>query len=280
MSAVPAPSGNKVVLLRGRHADHLEWLCEHLAANRLMPVPPAERQFVGDGDFRAIGAEFLRHFVRLGGLEPGHKVLEIGCGIGRMALPLTQYLGEGASYDGLDVVEDGIRWCAQEITPAYPAFRFHHLDAVNGLYNPGGRIDTAAAVLPFPDAGFDFAILTSVLTHLREAETARYAAELGRLLRPGGRCFISLFLVDAEVRGHLRAGTSRLPFPADAPGPEFLADASVPNGAVAYDEAFLLGLFARHGLVPQRPVLHGHWCGRQGPANFQDLLVLAKEGGR
>jgi SAM-dependent methyltransferase len=280
MSAVPATSANKVVLLRGRQTDRLEWLCEHLAANRLMPVPPSERQFVGDGDFRAIGAEFLRHFVRLGGLRPEHKVLEIGCGIGRMALPLTQYLGADASYDGIDVVEDGIRWCAREITPAYPAFRFHHLDAVNGLYNPAGRIDTASATLPFADASFDFAILTSVLTHLREAETARYAAELGRLLRPGGRCFISLFLLDEEVRGHLRSGTSRLPFPADAPGPEFLADAAVPNGAVAYDETFLLDLFARNGLLPLRPILHGHWCGRQGPANFQDLLVLVKAGGR
>ena len=76
--------------------------------------PPSENIFVGDGDFRAIGAEFLRHFVKLGDLRPTDKVLEIGCGIGRMAVPLTQYLSTG-TYDGMDVVADGINWCSQNI---------------------------------------------------------------------------------------------------------------------------------------------------------------------
>ncbi|HSK40037.1 MAG TPA: class I SAM-dependent methyltransferase [Arenibaculum sp.] len=267
-------TSNTVVLLRNRQDERLEWLCRHLASNRLMPVPPSERQFVGDGDFQAIGAEFLRHFVRLGGLKPEHRVLEIGSGIGRMALPLTQYLDGG--YDGVDVVADGIDWCTRTITQAYPDFRFQHLDIANGLYNPSGRIDPARVTLPFPDAAFDFVILTSVLTHLREAETTHYASEIGRLLRPGGRGFLSLFLVEDETRAHLRAGTARLPFPADGAGPEFLADETVPNGAVAYDEAFLLSLFAASGLVPVLPTVRGHWCGRRGPENFQDFLVLEK----
>ncbi|WP_275042738.1 SAM-dependent methyltransferase [Azospirillum baldaniorum] len=111
-------------------------------------MPPPDRVFIGDGDFRAIGAEFLRHFVRVGGLKPKHRVLEIGCGIGRMAVPLTQYLD--SSYDGVDIVEDGIRWCAETITPAYPEFRFRTLDVANALYNPGGAEDAAQTRLPLP----------------------------------------------------------------------------------------------------------------------------------
>ncbi len=69
-----------------------DMLCRMILNDRFMPMPPAEKHFIGDGDFRAIGAEFLRHFVKLGELKPTDKVLEIGCGIGRMALPLTHYL--------------------------------------------------------------------------------------------------------------------------------------------------------------------------------------------
>jgi SAM-dependent methyltransferase len=177
----------------------------------------------------------------------------------------------------VDVVEDGVRWCAKTVTPSYPHFRFHHLDAANQVYNPGGSLDAARVTLPFAEGDFDFVLLTSVVTHLRRAETERYAAEIGRLLRPGGRCFLSLFLVDETARAGMRAGTARPSFPGDATGPEHLADPTVPHGAVAYDEDFLLETFARRGLRPARPVAHGHWSGRQGPENFQDILVLAKD---
>lgn len=271
-----APQANRVVLLRSPREDRLDWLCEQIARNRFLPVPPPDRHFIGDGDFRAIGAEFLKHFVRLGGLTPDDRVLEIGCGIGRMALPLTQFLARG-SYDGVDVVEDGIRWCAETITPAYPDFRFQHIDVANGLYNPGGRVSAAAATLPFEDRSFDFVLLTSVVTHLRTAETLRYAGEIRRLLRPGGRCFISLFLMNESARDGLRAGAARYGFDPAARGPEFIADPAAPNAAVAYDERFLLDLLATQDLAPARDIAYGHWCGgRDGARNFQDILVLAR----
>lgn len=277
MSTTPDPFANRVVHIR-RAANGVDALCRRLAADSTLPMPPSERCFIGDGDFRAIGAEFLGHFVRLGGLRPYHRVLEIGCGIGRMAVPLSRFLTD--TYDGVDVVADGIRWCRETITPRHPNFRFHHLDVVNDLYNPGGSTAADAVTLPFLGQSFDFVILTSVVTHLRTAEAARYVVEIGRLLRPGGRCFLSLFLVDGTVKRCLAEGRSRLPFPADGAGPEHIADASAPNAAVAYDERFLLGLFAAQRLTPAQPPLHGHWSGRNDAANFQDLLVLEKGGGR
>ncbi len=71
-------------------AQLAHWI-EH---NRFMPAPPADTVFVGDGDYRAIGAEFLRHVVEIGGLAPDARVLDVGCGIGRLAVPLTQYLDQ------------------------------------------------------------------------------------------------------------------------------------------------------------------------------------------
>lgn len=278
-SALPANQRVIKLLVRQdvRDAQRLDWLCENIARNRFLPVPPSENIFVGDGDFRAIGAEFLRHFVKLGDLRPTDKVLEIGCGIGRMAVPLTQYLTNG-TYDAMDVVADGINWCSQNVTPAYPAFRFHHMDVANDLYNPQGRIDPNAVTLPFPDKGFDFILLTSVLTHLQGAETLAYAWEIARLLSPGGRCFLSLFLMNDTALEGLRSGDNRLTFNPDEVGPTWLANAEVPSAAVAHDEEALLDMFASVGLKPAKPVIYGTWCGRPNAVNYQDLLVLEKVG--
>ena len=53
----------------------------------------------------------LKQFIDLGGLKPEHRVLDIGSGIGRVAIPLTEYLNEKGSYEGFDVVELGVNWC-------------------------------------------------------------------------------------------------------------------------------------------------------------------------
>ncbi len=180
---------------------HLSWLTDSISRNRFLPQPDANSIFVGDGDFRAIGAEFLGHFVRTGGLRPHHRVLDVGCGIGRMAVPLTQYLdGERARYEGLDPVEGGIRWCRSTVTPAYPNFAFQRLDIAHELYNPSGKIRGRELKLPFADGQFDFIIMTSVVTHLPADEVMAYLAEIFRVLAQGGRLFMTAFIVDDVAR--------------------------------------------------------------------------------
>ncbi|OYZ67215.1 MAG: hypothetical protein B7Y12_22035, partial [Rhizobiales bacterium 24-66-13] len=175
-----------------------EWLLEHVAHNRFLPQPPAGSIYVGDGDFLAIGAEFLRHFVTLGGLRRSHRVLDVGCGIGRMAVPLTQFLHpERGSYEGFDPVLEGVMWCTTTITPAYPRFRFQRLDVAHALYNPQGVVSGAELVLPFANRSFDFALMVSVATHLPPDELAIYLREIARVLAPGGKLFLTAFIVDS-----------------------------------------------------------------------------------
>ena len=56
-----------------------------------------------------MGRRFLEQFVALGGLKPDHHVLDVGCGIGRMALPLTTFLSAGGEYREFDPVGKGSR---------------------------------------------------------------------------------------------------------------------------------------------------------------------------
>ena len=74
-------------------------------------TPPRSLHFVGGGNFKAIGETFVSHFIEVCNLEPGETVLDIGCGTGRMAVPLLRYLNESGSYFGFDISKKAIRWC-------------------------------------------------------------------------------------------------------------------------------------------------------------------------
>ena len=43
------------------------------------------------------------------------KILDMGCGCGRMAIPFSAYLSEKGKYIGFDVWSDGIEWCNENI---------------------------------------------------------------------------------------------------------------------------------------------------------------------
>ncbi|MBK1661755.1 class I SAM-dependent methyltransferase [Paracraurococcus ruber] len=249
-------------------------LCGQLARNRFLPVPPPHLLSCGDGDYCAIGAEFLRHFVARAGLRPQDRVLDIGCGPGRMAVPLTQYLAGDASYDGVDVDAAAIGWCADVITPAYPGFRFHRLDIAHPLYNPGGALAAEALALPFADASMDMVLLVSVLTHLDLPAIARYGAEIRRVLAPGGRCFATAFLLNRPARAGIAAGRAALPFPDRPDDPVLVAHPDAPLAAIAFEEDLLLGTLLGAGLRRRRPAAYGTWSGREGGTGFQDICVF------
>lgn len=57
-----------------------------------------------------------------------------------------------------------------------------------------------AYALDLPDASVDGIIATSVFTHLEYPAASRYFAELGRVLKDGGRAYITFFLLDERTR--------------------------------------------------------------------------------
>lgn len=257
-------------------APSIAWLAEAVRRNRFLPAPPHEQVFVGDGDFRAVGAEFLRYCVELGGLQPGDRVVDIGCGIGRLAVPLTQYLDpDTGSYDGLDPVVAGIAWCSAHITPAYPRFRFHHHDVRHPLYHPTGAIDSETMTLPFGDGAFDFATMISLITHLSASEVRRLMAETARVLAPGGTLLVTAFVIPGA--GAPKSVDPRLAFARAGEGPEWHADPDAPMSAVAFDEGFIEAVAADSGLS-LRAKHPGSWSGRPS-GNFQDLFIVEKKGG-
>jgi SAM-dependent methyltransferase len=130
----------------------------------LQPMtPPPTLYSVGGGDFKRIGNDFLGYF-KASGLRPDSRVLDIGSGIGRMAVPLTRYLT--SEYNGLEIVAEGVDWCQRQISSRFPNFHFTRADVYNKHYNPTGRYQARDYRFPYEDSSFDFVFLTSVFTHM------------------------------------------------------------------------------------------------------------------
>src|SRR5688572_26220823 len=53
-------------------------------------------------DFHDTGRSQLEFFVEIAGLQPSHRVLDIACGVGRVAMPLATYLDDAGGYEGFD----------------------------------------------------------------------------------------------------------------------------------------------------------------------------------
>jgi SAM-dependent methyltransferase len=223
---------------------------------------------------RRAGEVYRRLFVELGGLTPDEAVLEPGCGTGRMAEPLTSYLSEAGSYDGFDVIRKAVRVCSKQISAVHPNFRFQHVDVLNRLYNPKGRIDPAEFTFPYDDGSFDFAFLTSVFTHMRPPEVRHYLGEIRRVLRPEGRCLATFFLLNERSLAAAGAGSARRRFEHQGDGYRYDYRDS-PEAAVAYEEADVLALLEHAGLSLYRPIRYGRWAGL-GPAPNQDSVVFQR----
>lgn len=237
--------------------------------------PPPALMFIGGGDYEAVGNEFLGHFRTLGGLEPEHRVLDVGCGIGRMAVPLTRYLTPAGSYDGFDIVPHGIAWCRRRISRRFPNFRFELADLRNNDYNPEGALTAAQFRFPYPDGAFDFVFLTSVFTHMLPAEVENYLRETARVLAPQGRCLVTWFLLNDASRQLIAAGRSTQPF-AHALGDCLTTDALVREQAIAYDETRVRAMYAACGLRCDAPFAYGSWCGRSDYLTYQDIVVARR----
>ncbi len=218
-----------------------------------------------------VGEHLFGLLTAFAGIRPQDRVLEIGCGVGRTAAPLTRFITPPGRYDGLDVSRPSIRWCRWAIGRRFRQFRFQHADIQNGEYNPAGRIPPERYVFPYASETFDLVFLTSVFTHMLPAAIPQYLAEIRRVLAPGGRLLATFFLVPLRP---LPEGVFRIDHQRDG---YWTADPARPEWAVAYEEAQVRRWFRDAGLAIREPIQRGYWSEPERTATFQDLIVAFRE---
>lgn len=244
-----------------------------------VPVPPKHMIFIGGGDFEAIGEKWKKYFIEAGLLTDA-RILDVGCGIGRMARPLTSYLSSCGEYQGLDIVKEGINWCQENITTKYPNFVFQHLNIYNKYYNPSGVDNAYDYSFPFYDNYFDFVFLTSVFTHMLPKDVSNYLSEIARVMKKNATCIISYFLLNSESARYIQQSKSAINFKYKISNDCMAANRDSLEAALAYREDFITQLYKSYNLEIKIPIRSGTWCGRQTNSGFYQDIVTAIKGGR
>lgn len=243
-------------------------------------VPPTELLFDGTSsrdEFIRFGEGFCRDFViNRARLQPTSAILDIGCGNGGVARPLTQFLTPPGRYEGIDVNRAGIEWLRDHYRP-FPHFTFQHVDVRNSMYRPDGSVAADQYQLPFPDHLFDVVLLKSVFTHMLPPGVRSYLREIGRVLKPGGRAVLTFFLLSEESRACMAMGLDKMGLRCEWQGDPScrVASESVPEVTVAHDETRVREWCAAAGLVPVE-ISFGDWSGRPTLIGLQDVLVAVK----
>ena len=147
----------------------------------------AVRLAVG-GEFDAFG-RLLQEALVFHGLKTTDYLIDVGCGSGRLAKPLAEYLT--GKYLGIDVVAGLVEY-ARKLVPR-PDWRF---EVAEGLK------------IPEADQQADMVCFFSVLTHLLHEESFVYLREAKRVLKPGGKIVLSF--LDFRVADHWSSFESNL----------------------------------------------------------------------
>ncbi len=247
----------------------LYFMPKDIFSNADAMIPPEGKNFIGSGDFIATGKEFLSYFKEFQLIHPDAQILEIGCGMGRMALPFKDYLSKNGHYTGIDIVEEGISWCKTKITPEDSRFTYIHAPIFNTLYNPKSKIYTKDYLLPLSQDTMDFVFLTSVFTHLLPEDVAHYFSEIKRVLKPGGHLLATFFIVDKK-----RLYNPSIHF-AYTWKNHYTINKNIPEANVGYPEDYILALCTKNGLTVKK-ILYGSWTGNKEYTSFQDIIITQK----
>jgi SAM-dependent methyltransferase len=241
---------------------------ELIAANRIGGHADPEAALA---EFRGYGRLQMQRWIELGYVRPDSHLLDVGCGLGRVAHSLPGFLDAG-TYTGIDITRSSIDWC-QEHYAGLDNFRFIHADLANHHYN---RLDAASAAdyaFPVAPARFDFIWSSSLFTHMQADGLDNYIGQMARAARPGALLWNTFFILDEVSEPLARAGVpgwGALSF--EAEGGLYMTEGN-PDHVRAYRLDHLRALHHRHGLQIVQ-IGYGGWSGRPGTVNNgQDAII-------
>ncbi len=136
--------------------------------NQLFDAAAKHYDGVTGWGFLGSGSAYRRWVQQRHGLKVGHRLLDVACGTGLMAVEAARILGTAENITCLDP-SAGMMAEAKKKLPA--KFVLGYADS-----------------LPFPDASFDFLTMGYALRHV--ADLTVTMREYHRVLRPGGRVLI------------------------------------------------------------------------------------------
>lgn len=169
-------------------------------------------------------AEFTRNVLQKAGLQPGMRVLDVGCGVGDVSMEAARIVGEGGEVVGIDQSDAALALARRRVEQA---------GLGQATFRKGDLRDA-------DDAGYDAVIGRFILLHV--ADPASALAQVVSRVRSGGPvAFIEMDLTTAQA-------CPPLPMFSDAVG--WIREAYVREGVEIDMGSRLYACFAALGMKP------------------------------
>lgn len=149
---------------------------EHLYESQAREVKIDE--VIGHGDFELIGRIEL-DLLKMEGLRPEHTLVDLGCGVGRLAVHAIPTL-IGGSYIGVDISQTMLKRAKARIAQTAP--------------NPPCNVTwmkQTTSQFKLPEKSVDMMCAFSVFTHMEHEDSYRYLKDALRIVKPLGRFVFS-----------------------------------------------------------------------------------------
>jgi ubiquinone/menaquinone biosynthesis C-methylase UbiE len=151
------------------------------ARRRSLPCPPWLGWLLENPITEAVGGRQILDYLDV---RPGMKLLDAGCGPGRLTVPAAQRVGSTGEVWGLDIQPEMVRRARLKAEAA----------GVENIRFVGGGLGDGL----LPRDTFDRAMLVTVLGEIPDRAAA--LAEIAQALRPGGRLAITEVLPDPHFQ--------------------------------------------------------------------------------
>lgn len=162
---------------------------------RQLRLPPEKLRMGGvhfrsDADFISGAERDVESLEQFAGLNKRTRLLDWGCGAGRLAVGIRAKFGRVKDYHGVDIQPRLLNWASKNLTA--PGYRFTLVDAAHRHYNPAGTATDKS--LPTPPGSVDIVYAYSVLSHLSGDDVEFYLRAIAEALAVGGYGWFTLFV--------------------------------------------------------------------------------------
>jgi len=228
---------------------------------------------------------FIAALVKCFDRDESLKIIDFGCGHGKLAPISVFFTHPNGEYLGIDIQESYINYCRRKYAQL-PRVKFHISKDYNPLYSPEQKSAVAASKSygedwPVTVSSIDVVIAVSVFTHLQEADAFGYVNKIYTILKPNALAMLTCHIVEEPRRqpgfifNYNPFLTSLFKFATPLPNSNnwFTSNPALPESGIAINMTGLNGLI--QGKFKIELIMRGSATGGKDPFP-QDVVVLKK----
>lgn len=237
--------------------------------------------WVGGSDPEIVGEASSNVVTRLLPL-PGHaRILDFGCGIGRVLAALRKRNITSQPIVGMDIMPPVIDFCNTYLQPNLSSLNFELIDDKNDHYdrfisgnNGKSRSQLAIQYQSYFDVGYAF----SVFTHVSQEDFGGLLKFISAMMVPGGQFLMTCFELNEFSRYMIKNGQSLFPLVDKEEregGKILIGDRSDPLAFIAFDRSLVEKMAWDAGMAITK-VEYGCWMGGSIGTSLQDVMICTK----